>query len=95
MHKGAHDLTLSVLYPMDRLKLTTVKIEPNAQVVDSLTSLLERAKSGESIGIIYVEMLRGGQCVSGARGEISGPETVYAIEMMKWDIFNSRTRTPI
>jgi len=76
-------------------KLVTVKNEPNAQVIDLLTSLLERAKSGESVGIVYIEMIRGGQCSSGARGEVSGPETIYAIEMMKWDILNSRTRHPI
>jgi hypothetical protein len=80
---------------MDKPKLTAVKNEPNVQVIELLTSLLERAKSGESMGIVYIEMLRGGQCSSGAKGEVSGPETIYALEMMKWDIFNSRTRHPI
>lgn len=79
----------------NKLKLSAIKNEPNEQVIELLTNLLERAKSGESIGLVYIEMLRGGQCASGARGEISGPETVYAIEMMKWDILYSRTRTPI
>lgn len=44
-------------------KIGLAKMEPNQEVVDFLTEALERAKNGETVGVLILEQDNVGGCI--------------------------------
>ncbi len=64
--------------------------EPVPSVVKLAEQLLAEAKSGEIRSIFYGYRRPGGDIVTGRAGAGSIPETLYALECVKWQLMAER-----